>query len=406
MTNVYVLSKEGKPLIPTVPAIARLILKEKKAKVFKKMPFTIKMLVDTTEYTQEVVAGMDTGSKTIGSAAITNGKVVYQAEIKLRNDVSKKMQQRKMYRRTRRSRKTRYRKARWLNRASSRKEGRLSPSIRSKIDSHLKEKDFIESILPVTKWKVELASFDIHKITNPNVEGKDYQEGVQKDYYNVKAYILDRDGYQCQKCKTKKDKLHVHHIVFRSKGGTDTPSNLITLCEGCHDKLHQGLFEIKGSKSKTKHATEMGIIKSQLKKRFGVFEETYGYETKFKREQILGISKTHYNDAVAICYNEGEQFTKNSNIVYLKRSVPKGDYQQTRGKRSEIKIPTRKLFGFRKFDLIKTSKETGFVKGKRVTGFFVISDINGNIISEPSVKKNCKRITARNTILIERKIYE
>ena len=110
--EVYGLNKEGQPLMPTRPVIARLLLKEGKAKCIRRTPFTIKLLVDTTEYKQEVVVGMDTGSKTIGCAATANGKVVYQSEVQIRQDVSKKMEQRRMYRRIRRSRKTRYRKSR------------------------------------------------------------------------------------------------------------------------------------------------------------------------------------------------------------------------------------------------------------------------------------------------------
>lgn len=402
--EVYVLNKEGKPLMPCKPVIARLLLKEGKAKCVRRTPFTIKLLVDTTEYKQEVVAGMDTGSKTIGCAAVANGKVVYQSEVQVRQDVSKKMERRKMYRRTRRNRKTRYRKARWQNRASMLKEGRLALSIKSKVDSHLREKKFVESILPVSRWKVETASFDIAKINNPNIRKWEYQNGNQKGFYNVKAYVLHRDGYQCQKCKTNKGKLHVHHVTFRSNGGTDTPSNLITLCEDCHEKLHNGEFEIKGVKSKTKHATEVSIVKSQLKNQFGRFEETFGYETKFKREQILQIPKSHYYDAVAICCEEGE-IVDLSDSVYFKKHVSKGDYQQTKGSHSEKRIPTGKLFGLRKFDYIQTKKGIGFVKGKRSTGFFAISDLEGNVIN-PSVniKKNCTRLSARTTTLIERRM--
>jgi len=401
--EVYVLNKQRNPLMPCTPAIARLLLKEGKAKCIRKNPFTIKLLVDTTEYKQEVVAGMDTGSKTLGCAAIANGKVIYQSEVKIRQDVSKKMERRKMYRRNRRARTTRYRKPRWQNRASMRKTGRLAPSIKSKIDSHLREKKFVESILPVTRWKVETASFDIHKISNSNVKRWDYQNGNKKDFYNVKAYVLHRDNYQCQSCKAKNIKLNVHHIVFSSNGGTDTPSNLIVLCKPCHDKLHDGQFEIKGNRSKTKHATEMGIIKSQLKKQFGNFNETYGYETKFIREKILQLPKSHYYDAVSICYDE-EKFIKPSNAVYFKKHVSKGDYQQTKGNHSEKQIPTGKLFGLRKFDYIQTTKGIGFVKGKRSTGFFAISDLDGNVISSSiNVKNGCIRLKARTTTLIERR---
>lgn len=401
--EVYVLNKEGNPLMPCKPAIARLLLKGGKAKCVRRIPFTIKLFVDTTDYTQEVVAGLDTGSKTIGCAVIANGKVVYQSEVQIRQDVSKKMEQRRMYRRNRRGRKTRYRKARWQNRASMRKEGRLAPSIKSKVNSHLREKKFVEYILPVTIFKVETASFDIHKISNPDVGKWGYQKGQQENFYNVKAYVLHRDGYQCQKCKTKKGKLHVHHIVFRSNGGTNTPSNLITLCKGCHEKLHNGEFEIKGARSKTKHATEVGIVKSQLKKQFGDFEEAFGYETKFKREQILQLPKSHHFDAVAISGEEGE-IVNLSDSVYFKKHVAKGDYRQTNGACSEKRIPTGKLFGLRKFDYIQTPKGTGWIKGKRSTGFFAISDLDGNVINPSvNVKKDCKRLSARTTTLTERR---
>lgn len=400
---VYVINKNGKPLMPCKPAKAKHLLESGKAKVIKRTPFTIKLLWGCEENIQEVVAGMDTGSKTIGCAAITNGKVVYQSEIQIRQDVFKKMEQRKMYRRNRRGRKTRYRKARWQNRASMRKNGRLAPSIKSKVDSHLREKKFVESILPVSRWKVETASFDIHKISNPEVGRWDYQHGNQKGFYNVKAYVLYRDGYQCQKCKTKKGKLRIHHIVFRSNGGTDAPSNLITLCEDCHDRLHNGEFEIKGVKSKTKHATETGIIKSQLKKGFDSFEETFGYETKFKREQVLQLPKSHHFDAVAICCEEGELVDLATN-VYFKKHVFKGDYQQTAGSRSQKRIPTGKLFGLRRFDYIQTAKGTGWVKGKRSTGFFAISDLEGKVINPSvNVKKDCTRLKARTTTLTERR---
>ena len=181
------------------------------------------------------------------------------------------------------------------------------------------------------------------------------------------------------------------------------PSNLISLCEDCHDKVHKGEITIKGKRSKTKHATEMGIIKSQLKKSNWEFEETFGYETKFKREQVLQLPKRDYYDAVAICCEDGEIVSSND-TVYFRKHVSKGDYQQTKGKNSEKRIPTGKLFGLRKFDLIKTSKGKGFVKGKRASGFFCISNVCGDVISTSvNVKKNCVRLQARTTILTLRK---
>jgi len=386
--------------MPTTSRKARLLLKDNKAKVTCKLPFTIKLTTPTGETIQSVIAGMDTGSKIIGCAAITNGQVVYQSEIQIRQDVSKKMQARKMYRRTRRGRKTRYRPSRWANRASIKANGRLAPSIRSKIASHLREKNFVESILPITEWIVETASFDIHRITNPDVTGKDYQVGVQKDFYNLKAYILNRDNYKCQSRQKVRhsEKLHVHHIIFKSKAGTDTPDNLITLCEDCHKNLHAEKFELKAGKSRTKHATEVGIVKSQLKKCWK-FKETFGYETKYFREQILKLNKAHYLDAIAIC---GQSNVILSDSLFHKKHVASGDYQQTKGSRSEKKMPTAKLFGLRKFDLVRTSKGVGFIKGKRSSGYFALMDIfNNTVTASINVRKNCQRLTARTTTIIQ-----
>jgi hypothetical protein len=122
-----------------------------------------------------------------------------------------------------------------------------------------------------------------------------------------------------------------------------------------------------------------------------------------KREQILGLPKSHINDAIAICCEEKEVELNNDN-VYLKRHVSSGDYQQTKGKRGEKKIPTGKIFGLRKFDLVETVKGIGFVKGKRSSGYFALSSLDKELdISSVNVKKKCKRISARKTTLIERK---
>jgi len=248
-----------------------------------------------------------------------------------------------------------------------------------------------------------LASFDIHKITNPNIKNHEYQNGNQKGYYNVKQYVLNRDNYICQNCKAKNIKLHVHHIIYKSNGGTDKPSNLITLCIPCHDKVHNDELEIQeGSKSNTKHATEMGILKSQLQKHFGNFENTYGYETKYKREQYLKLPKTHYNDAISICCEEGEIVDYN-NIVYFKKHIAKGDYQQTKGSRSERNIPTGKIEGFRKFDKVKYDNSKYFIKGRMKTGYAILMDIFGKKKELKPIPKfeRMERISARSSCMIK-----
>lgn len=124
---VYVISKDNKVLMPCSNVISRLLLKDGKAKVKKKCPFTIKLTYDTTNYIQDLYLGLDTGSVHIGSAVVNeNNEVFYMSQIEIRNDITDKMTQRSKYRRSRRNRKTRYRKARWLNRRNSIKKERNS----------------------------------------------------------------------------------------------------------------------------------------------------------------------------------------------------------------------------------------------------------------------------------------
>ena len=408
---VFVLNRHGKPLMPCKPQRAKKLLKEAKAKVVRRTPFTIKLKYGSSGYKQDLTGGMDAGSKVIGSA-VTNarGDVVYQAETHLRGEeIKAKMDTKRMYRRSRRGRKTRYRKARFLNRNASTRLNRLPPSTKHKLEAHLREKKFIASILPITRWRVELASFDIHAMSNPKVSKSawwTYQKGEMYGYQNLKQYVLKRDHYLCQTCrkKTKNNaELHVHHILFRSNGGTDTKNNLITLCKPCHDKLHQKKnaqshsLKLKPKATNTKHATEVGVVASQLRKLFGEFEETFGFITKIDRiEQEL--EKRHFIDA-AIIASKGRPI-KLSNKTIIRRCVSKGDYQQTKGARSEKTIPTGKLFGLRKFDLIETAKGTGFVKGKRSSGYFAIGNIHGEAIhNSVKVRSDIMRRSARTITL-------
>jgi len=219
MNVVYVLSPERAPLMPCRPVIARLLLKEGKAKVVHRTPFTIKLSAQPEDvYTQPLTLGVDTGSAVIGSAvADENGKVVYLSQVQVRNDIAQTMKQRAILRRNRRSRKTRYRPARWLNRKNSIKQGRFSPTVRSKIEAHLREIRFVQSLLPIRSIVLETGTFDPHALKNPEVLRNKwlYQKGINYGFANTKAYVLTRDGYTCQQCKGKsKDRrLEVHHII-------------------------------------------------------------------------------------------------------------------------------------------------------------------------------------------------
>ena len=409
---VYVINKHGKPLMPCSPRKARILLKLGKAKVIKRTPFTIKLLYGSSGYKQPLTHGVDTGSAKIGSAVVNDKEeVVYMSEITIRNDITKTLKGRASARRNRRNRKTRYRKARFLNRKNSRRKNRFSPTMISKFNSHLKEINFVKSILPITKLIIETANFDPHLLKNPALHNEKikkwaYQRGTNYGFANTKAFVLDRDSYKCQHCKGKsKDKrLEVHHIIFRSNNGSDEPENLITLCKTCHDMVHDGKIVINGGKVKgnLKHATQMNSIRVQLLKRLLYAEETFGYITKEHR-QLFELPKEHYIDAVVIaCQGNPAYFNKTKNVIY-KRCVSKGDYQQTKGVRSEKRIPTGKLFGFRKFDKVRYLGKEYFIKGRMSTGFAILMGIDNIKLSLKPIPKFSKmeRIASRKSWIID-----
>ena len=412
---VYVINYDNKPLMPCSNTIARLLLKQGKAKVKRKTPFTIKLTYQADNYTQNLTLGIDTGSSKIGSAVVKESEdIVYLSQIEIRNDITDKMKQRSKYRRNRRNRKTRYRKARWLNRKNSIKKDRFSPTMTSKINSHIKEIEFVKSILPVKNIILETGNFDTHALKNPAVLKNKwlYQKGINYGFSNTKSYVLDRDNYICQYCKgkTKDSKLEVHHIIFRRNGGSDEESNLICLCKTCHDKLHKDEISLnkKGKfKSQLKHATQMNSIRVQLLKIYPTAKETFGYITKEHR-QFMGLSKEHYNDAIAIASLNNIENTGCLNVRYLidnviyKKCISKGDFQQSKGIRSEQKIPTGKIQGFRKFDKVTYLGKEYFIKGRMSTGYAVLMDIQGNKIDLKPIPKfnKMKRIQARKSWLV------
>ncbi len=315
---VYVISKEGKPLMPTKRhGKIRILLKNSQAKVVKRNPFTIKLLYDTTNYTQPVTLGVDSGYTYIGFSATTEKKELISGECTLLKGQSERLKERSKYRGQRRNR-LRHRKCRFDNRKIE--KGWLAPSIQNKYESHLRFIAYLQSILPISKIIIEVANFDVQKIKNPKIEGKEYQEGKQKDFWNLREYILHRDDHKCQNpdCNNKsKDKvLEVHHIGFWKKDRTDRPSNLISLCNKCHNpRNHKESGFLWGWKPKLKsfkEATFMSVVRWRLVNSLNC-EHTYGFDTKSKRI-ALGLEKTHYNDA--FCIADGSAQTRVKPIYF------------------------------------------------------------------------------------------
>lgn len=312
---VYVKNIEGKALMPTSNAKARKLLKQKKAKVISLRPFVIKLKYKTkTEYTQNLQLGIDSGYSNIGFSIIDEKQEYIAGEVKLLEGMKKRLLEKSMYRKVRRSR-LRHRKARWNNRVKSKKKGWLAPSLKHKLDTHIKFIDYLKSIIPIRKITIEVANFDIQKMKDDMISGIDYQNGDMLGFWNVREYVLHRDNHKCQnpncKNKDKKDQiLKIHHIKYRSEGGSDRPENLITLCSKCHTpanhKKGKFLYEwcMEGKKVRGfKDATFMSIVRwylvNELKSKHNNVSITYGYITKNHRIRN-NIEKSHLNDAFAI----------------------------------------------------------------------------------------------------------
>ena len=411
---VYVLGKNGQPLMPTDRHCkVRRLLKNNKAKVIKKCPFTIQLLYETTNYTQEINLGIDAGSKNIGISATTKDKVLFEVDVELRNDIVDKISTRQQYRRTRRSNKLRYRKPRFNNR--KRPDGWLAPSVQQKVDSHLTMVAKIHKILPITNIIAEVASFDIQKIKNPDISGVEYQQGEQMDFWNVREYVLFRDNHTCQCCKGKsKDNiLNVHHIKSRKTGG-NAPNNLTTLCETCHTRYHQGLIELPESIKRGQRfndAAFMGIMRwafyNKLKENYPSVSLTYGYITKNIRISN-NLPKEHYIDARCISGNFAA--ISNREVFYYKKvrchnrqihkaKILKGGIKKSNQAQYKVK-------GFRLYDRVAYQGKQYFIFARRTSGFFDIRTLNGTKVNKGSL--SCKKIkfleTSHGYLIEKRKV--
>ncbi len=384
---VYVLNCHGHPLMPCQPRTARLLLKAGKAKVVRMVPFTLQLLYGSSGYTQEISLGIDAGSQHIGVSATTEQRVLFEAEVQPRTDIQARLSTRRQFRRARRRRKTRYCKCRFFNR--KKRSGWLAPSVQHKVAAHLKTIRLVHQLLPVSRYTIEVAQFDIQKIRTPSIEGKEYQHGPQLGFWNVREYVLARDRHVCQWCQGQSQDsiLTVHHIESRKTGG-DSPENLVTLCETCHDLIHRTHQEhtIERKSRSFRDATQMGIIRwciyEQAKELFPQVHLTYGYLTKHTRITHQ-LEKSHVIDARCIsthplACSDGTwyliKFVRRNNRQLHKATIRRG------GKRQRHTAP-RYVHGFRLFDCVNYQGKFCFVFGRRSSGYFDLRTLDGVKIS-------------------------
>lgn len=403
MIRVFVVDKNYKPLNPIHPAEARILLKERKARIVRFFPFTICLKVTSYVDVAPLQLKLDPGSITTGIAIVNhkNGEVVWGAEIKHHGKlIKKKLEKRATQRRTRRSRKTRYREARFLNRTKP--KGWLPPSLMHRVYNIMTWVNRFCIIAPISGISLELVKFDTQLMENPDISGIQYQQGTLAGY-EVREYLLEKFNRKCVYCGASNIPLQIEHVVPRAKGGSDRISNLTLACNDCN--------QIKGKLSIDEFLVNKPMllkkIKSQLKqplkdaaavnatrwelwrrlKELGLLVECgSGALTKFNRTK-LGLPKEHWLDAACIGKNTPKLYLSNITPLFIKsygrgsRQVWQTDsYGFPKRPRAKEKIK----FGFRTGDIgiavVTKGKNKGIHIGRittRTTPNFKIGSIDG-----------------------------
>jgi len=361
MQRVFVLSSDREPLDPCHPARARKLLKQGRAAVLRKWPFTI-ILKDRTvaeSVTHPHRVKIDPGSNTTGLGVVQEqtGEVVWAAELEHRGQqIKHRMTSRRQLRRARRGRKCRYRKPRFDNRASSRRKGRLPPSLQSRVENVSTWVERLRRYCPVEALSLELAKFDTQRMENPEISGVEYQQGELAGY-EVREYLLEKWGRKCAYCGAENVPLQIEHIVPKARGGSDRVSNLAISCGPCNQEKGSCTAEEFGhpevqaqARKPLKDAAVLNATRWVLFRRLQAIglplEIGTGGRTKYNRTQ-LGLPKAHWTDAV--CVGElGEQVRVPPGLVPLQIRAT-GHGRRQRCGTDKYGFPIRHAPGAKKF---------------------------------------------------------
>lgn len=313
---VFVISKNGERLMPTKRlGKVRHLLKNGSAVIVKHNPFTIKLNYDTKSYVQPLELCMDTGYEHIGvsvkskTTEYVSGQYDMLANEKQHHDDCRK------YRRTRRNR-LRYRKPRFNNRVSSKKEGWLAPSLKHKADLHITIVESYLKVMPITDIYIEVGQFDTTVLAavqagKPIPEGVEYQHGPKYGINTLREAVFFRDNYTCRFCGKSAFKdnviLHIHHMLFWKNRHGNSLNELATCCDKCHTPAnHQEGGLLWGKELQFKGVSEAAYMNSvrwyiynEIKKLNVNVHITYGAATKEARSS-LNLEKSHINDAYSM----------------------------------------------------------------------------------------------------------
>ena len=425
MSKVLVIDTDKRPHNPIHPAQARQLLRNGKAAIFRKFPFTIILKEARPDASvQPLRIKIDPGAKTTGIAVVNDstGEVVFAAELQHRGfAIRESLTSRRQLRRGRRSRKTRYRQARFNN--IKRPEGWLPPSLMSRVHNIETWVYRIARYTPISQISQELVRFDTQLMQNPDIQGKEYQQGTLAGY-ETREYLLEKFGRKCAYCDKQDVPLQIEHIHPRAKGGSNRISNLTLSCEKCNikkgtkdikDFLKKDPTRLKKIEAKAKkpladtaavNATRFKLL--EVLKATGLPVETgSGGLTKFNRTQ-QELEKTHWIDAAVVGKSTPEKLIIRGVTHVLIQAVGHGSRQSCRTDKYGFPsrhVPRKKIhFGFQTGDIVKaivkTGKKVGSYIGKvaiRSSGSFNIS--TKNELVQGISYKFCKRIHAKDGYL-------
>jgi 5-methylcytosine-specific restriction endonuclease McrA len=401
MSKAFVLDTNHQPLAPCSQRRAKKLLRSGKAAVFRLFPFTIILKhAVTNPILPSLRLKIDPGSKTTGFAIVNDntGEVVWAAEIEHRGDkVKASLDSRRAVRRSRRSRKTPYRKARFDNR--TRKAGWLPPSLESRISNIITWVGKLLRLCPVQSISQELVKFDLQLIDNPEIAGIEYQQGELAGF-ELREYLLEKFGHKCAYCQAENVPLQLEHITPRSRGGTNRVSNLTIACNPCNQKKGNLTAEEFGypqiqalAKAPLKDAAAVNATRLELFRRLlatGLaIEVGSGGLTKYNRSR-QGLTKSHWVDAACVGVSTPKQL-KVADVKPLKiKAAGHGSRQMCRMDRYGFprtsKKAGNKFFGYSTGDIVKavvrTGKKVGTYLGKvavRASGYFNIVTKEGTI---------------------------
>jgi 5-methylcytosine-specific restriction endonuclease McrA len=414
MSNfAFVLNHDKQPLDPIHPGTARRLLKVGKVAVYRLYPFTIIYKQDVKQAQTPITIKLDPGSKTTGIALVQKDQVIWAAELNHRGrNIQASLESRSAIRGNRRARKTRYRQARFLNRA--RPKDWLAPSLQHRVDTTLTWVNKLIKFAPIGSIVQELIRFDLQQLEHPEISGIEYQQGELLGY-EVREYLLNKWNRQCTYCDIKDVPLQVEHVKPKASGGTNRVSNLCLACDKCNKK--KGTLDIKVFLAKMPELLRK--IQSQLKAplkdaaavnstRWALFNRLKltelpvstgsGGLTKFNRTK-LGLPKTHWLDAA--CVGVVQTLNVLTNQPLLIKSQGHGTRQMCRTDKFGFPIrhvPRDKFVrGFQTGDIVKSIVTAGTKIGEyigriavRSTGSFNISTKLGLI--QGISHKYCKTI--------------